>query len=92
VNAIASIDLIVRRRRTDDTITARAPYDLLIANILAAHSSRWRRRSAAIAAPGATIVLAGLLENSAPTWSRPLRRVNCTLAEVDRAATGRSFG
>ena len=59
LNGIEGVDLIVADGALDDRITERAPYDLLIANILAGPLVSMAQEIAAIAAPGATIVLAG---------------------------------
>ena len=71
--ASTGIELIVADGALDDAIAARAPYDLVIANILAGPLVSMAPEIAAIAAPGATIVLAGLLETQARRrWSRPI--------------------
>lgn len=59
----------------------RAPYDLVIANILAAPLIEHARAFAAIAAPGGQIVLAGLLNRQAESVARAYRREGCRVAE-----------
>ncbi|MES2068584.1 MAG: 50S ribosomal protein L11 methyltransferase [Pseudomonadota bacterium] len=84
LNAIPAIDLIVADGALDDSITARAPYDLLIANILAGPLVSMAPEIAAIAAPGATIVLAGLLETQRGDVVAAFGECGCTLDAVDR--------
>lgn len=84
LNAIPAIDLIVADGALDDTITARAPYDLVIANILAGPLVSMAPELAAIAAPGATIVLAGLLDTQRADVVAAFAGCGCTLAETDR--------
>lgn len=62
-------------------VIARAPYDLVIANILAAPLIDFASQFAAIAAPGAEIVLAGLLTRQADAVAAAYRRAGCRLAE-----------
>jgi ribosomal protein L11 methyltransferase len=83
-NGIAGIDLIVADGALDDTIRARAPYDLLIANILAGPLVSMAPELAAIAAPRATIVLAGLLETQRADVVAAFEACGCALAEMDR--------
>ena len=84
LNGIEGIALIVADGALDDDITARAPYDLLIANILAGPLVSMAPEVAAIAAPGATIVLAGLLETQRGDVVAAFAGCGCALAEVDR--------
>ncbi|MGY2733081.1 50S ribosomal protein L11 methyltransferase [Sphingomonas sp. UYP23] len=84
LNALDGIALIVADGALDDTITARAPYDLVIANILAGPLVSMAPELAAIAAPGATIVLAGLLETQRADVVAAFASCGCTLAETDR--------
>eukprot|EP01037_Dinobryon_pediforme_P023127 gene23127-24485_t len=84
VNGLDGIALIVADGALDDTITARAPYDLVIANILAGPLVSMAPELAAIAAPGATIVLAGLLETQREAVVAAFAGCGCTLAEIDR--------
>ncbi|MBX9797537.1 50S ribosomal protein L11 methyltransferase [Sphingomonas sp.] len=62
-------------------VLARAPYDLVIANILAAPLIDFAPSFAAIAAPGAQIVLAGLLTSQADAVAAAYRRQGCRVAE-----------
>lgn len=84
LNGIDGVELIVADGALDDGITTRAPYDLLIANILAGPLVSMAPEIAAIAAPGATIVLAGLLEAQRADVVAAFAGCGCTLAEVDR--------
>ncbi len=84
LNAIDGVDLIVADGALDDRITERAPYDLLIANILAGPLVSMAPEIAAIAAPGATIVLAGLLETQRADVVAAFAGCGCALDEVDR--------
>jgi ribosomal protein L11 methyltransferase len=63
---------------------ARAPYDLVIANILAGPLVSMAPELAAIAAPNATILLAGLLETQRETVVAAYHECGCTLETVDR--------
>ncbi len=84
LNAIHGIALIIADGALDDTITARAPYDLVIANILAGPLVSMAPELAAIAAPGATIVLAGLLDTQRADVVAAFAGCGCALAETDR--------
>ncbi|UVO49605.1 50S ribosomal protein L11 methyltransferase [Sphingomonas sp. SUN019] len=64
-NDMADIHLIVADGARDPAIEADAPYDLIIANILAGPLIAMAAEVAAIAAPRAMIVLAGLLSKQA---------------------------
>ena len=83
-NGIKPIELIVADGALSDAITARAPYDLLIANILAGPLVSMAPEVAAIADAGATIVLAGLLETQREQVVAAFKDCGCTLEEVDR--------
>ena len=83
-NGVEGIDLIVADGALADAITARAPYDLVIANILAGPLVSMAPELAAIAAPGATIILAGLLETQRESVVAAFAACGCTLAAVDR--------
>jgi ribosomal protein L11 methyltransferase len=83
-NEIAGLDLVVADGALSDAITARAPYDLVIANILAGPLVSMAPELAAIADAGATIVLAGLLETQREQVVAAFAACGCTLAEVDR--------
>lgn len=62
INGVDAIYLIVADGTLDEAIMAGAPYDLIIANVLAGPLVSMAPELAAVAAPGATILLAGLLE------------------------------
>jgi ribosomal protein L11 methyltransferase len=64
-NGVDQVALVVADGTRDPAIAQGAPYDLVIANILAGPLIAMAPEVAAIAAPGATIVLAGLLTNQA---------------------------
>lgn len=64
-NDVDRVALIVADGTRDPAIAAAAPYDLIIANILAGPLIAMAPEVAGIAAPGATIVLAGLLTTQA---------------------------
>ncbi len=61
-NGVAGITLVTADGTLDDAIISSAPYDLVIANILAGPLVSMAPELATIADKGATIVLAGLLE------------------------------
>jgi len=82
-NHIAGIDLIVADGALDDTITAKAPYDLVIANVLAGPLVSMAPELAAIAAPGATILLAGLLETQRGQVVDAYTACGCSLISAD---------
>ena len=63
LNAIEGVALIVADGALDDRITDRAPYDLLIANILAGPLVEMSRDIARAVAPGGVLILAGLLKS-----------------------------
>jgi len=83
-NAVGGIELIVADGALDDTITAKAPYDLVIANVLAGPLVSMAPELAAIAAPHATIVLAGLLDTQRDQVVAAYADCGCTLQEMDR--------
>ncbi|MGN6819375.1 MAG: 50S ribosomal protein L11 methyltransferase [Sphingomonas sp.] len=83
-NAVPGIDLIVADGALDDAITASAPYDLIIANVLAGPLVSMAPELAAIAAPDAVIVLAGLLETQRMQVVDAYAACGCALAETDR--------
>ncbi|MES2045394.1 MAG: 50S ribosomal protein L11 methyltransferase [Pseudomonadota bacterium] len=69
-----------------ETVQRRAPYDLIVANILAGPLIALAPDIAAIAAPGAMLVLAGLLGTQAEAVMRAYRR------QGFRVATRRDLG
>ena len=83
-NAIVGIDLIVADGARDPAIEAGAPYDLVIANILAGPLISMASEIAAIAGPNATIVLAGLLETQRAQVTAAFAQCGCSMAAVDR--------
>lgn len=83
-NGIEGVDLVVADGALSDAITAKAPYDLVIANILAGPLVSMAPELAAIAAPDATIVLAGLLETQRPQVVEAFEACGCRLEAVDR--------
>ncbi|WP_313537145.1 50S ribosomal protein L11 methyltransferase [Sphingomonas sp.] len=83
-NGIEDVDLIVADGALSDAITAKAPYDLVIANILAGPLVSMAPELAAIAAPNATIVLAGLLETQRAQVVEAFEACGCTLEAIDR--------
>jgi len=83
-NDVAGVELIVADGALDDAITAAAPYDLIIANVLAGPLVSMAPELAAIATPGATIVLAGLLETQRDQVVEAYAACGCTLLQTDR--------
>ncbi len=84
LNAVPGIDLVVADGTLDDAIVARAPYDLVIANILAGPLVSMAPEIASIADVGATIVLAGLLETQRETVVAAYAACGCAIEAVDR--------
>ena len=83
-NDVDGIALVVADGALSEAITARAPYDLVIANILAGPLISMAPEVAAIAAPHAAIVLAGLLETQRAEVVAAFARCGCALEAVDR--------
>ncbi|WP_029936559.1 50S ribosomal protein L11 methyltransferase [Sphingomonas sp. UNC305MFCol5.2] len=83
-NHIEGLELIVADGALSDAIIALAPYDLVIANILAGPLVSMAPELAAIADARATIVLAGLLETQREQVVAAFAACGCTLEEVDR--------
>ena len=83
-NGVEGIDLIVADGALADAITARAPYDLVIANILAGPLVSMAPELASIADRRATIVLAGSLETQREAVVAAYEACGCTLEAVDR--------
>lgn len=83
-NGIDGVDLVVADGALSNAITVQAPYDLVIANILAGPLVSMAPELAAIAAPNATIVLAGLLETQRAQVVEAFEACGCTLEAVDR--------
>lgn len=83
-NGISGIDLIVADGALSEAITRSAPYDLILANVLAGPLVSMAPELAAIAAPNATIVLAGLLETQREQVVAAYAACGCSLGEVER--------
>jgi ribosomal protein L11 methyltransferase len=83
-NGVAGVRLIVADGTLDPGVTQAAPYDLVIANILAGPLVSMAPELAAIAAPDATILLAGLLETQRETVVAAYAACGCRLEETDR--------
>ena len=81
---IDEIDLIVADGTRDERIQNRAPYDLVIANILAGPLVAMAPEIAGVAAPGAAVVLAGLLDTQAEAVVGAYRAVGCALERAER--------
>ena len=64
----------------DPLLKARAPFDLLVANILAGPLAEMAQEFAAAVTPGGSIVLAGLLETQEARVRAAYRRHGCRLA------------
>ncbi len=83
-NDVERVDLLVADGAAGAAIAARAPFDLVIANILAGPLIAMAPEIAAITAPGATVVLAGLLETQADAVEAAYRTAGCTPERRDR--------
>ncbi|QNE31771.1 50S ribosomal protein L11 methyltransferase [Sphingomonas sp. NBWT7] len=83
LNVVDGVALIVADGALSEAITARAPYDLVIANILAGPLVSMAPELAAIADAGATIVLAGLLETQRANVVAAFAACGCTLETAD---------
>ena len=83
-NGIAGIEFVVADGALADAITADAPYDLVIANILAGPLVSMAPEIAVIAAAGATIILAGLLEAQRETVTAAFASCGCRIDAIDR--------
>lgn len=79
-NQVAGIHLIVADGARDPAIAEGAPYDLVIANILAGPLIAMAREIAAIAGIGATLVLAGLLTRQAEEVAAAYAAQGCVIA------------
>jgi len=78
-------ELVVAAGMAHPRLKARAPYDLVIANILAGPLIDLAPAIAATLAPGGRLVLAGLLERQAERVARAYRRQRLMLAgRIDR--------
>lgn len=83
-NGVEGIALVTADGALEDAITARAPYDLVIANILAGPLVSMAPELAAISDKGATIVLAGLLETQRQAVVDAFAGCGVTLDAIDR--------
>lgn len=83
-NDVSGLRLVVADGALSQEIAASAPYDLVIANILAGPLISMAPEVAAIAAPGAAIVLAGLLETQRAEVVAAFEACGCVLEKVDR--------
>jgi len=81
-NGIERVAVIVADGARDGAIVAGAPYDLVIANILAGPLIAMAPEIAAIAVPHATIVLAGLLSTQADAVCAAYQRCGCSVMSV----------
>ncbi|MBS0479015.1 MAG: 50S ribosomal protein L11 methyltransferase [Proteobacteria bacterium] len=86
INGIDHIELVVADGALSPAITDRAPYDLVIANILAGPLISMASEIAAMAAAPAAIVLAGLLNTQADQVLAAFAACGCT--EEDRDVRG----
>ncbi|WP_322964379.1 50S ribosomal protein L11 methyltransferase [Sphingomonas fuzhouensis] len=84
INGVDGVELIVADGALADPIMAGAPYDLVIANILAGPLISMAPELAAIAGPEATVVLAGLLETQRADVVAAYEACGCALETVDR--------
>ncbi|MGN6374441.1 MAG: 50S ribosomal protein L11 methyltransferase [Sphingomonas sp.] len=75
------VALAVADGTDDPLVQRRAPYDLIVANILAGPLIDLAPAIAAIATPGGQLVLAGLLQSQAADVARAYRRQGYRLAE-----------
>jgi len=82
-NAVTDVRLIVADGTRDPAISAGAPYDLVIANILAGPLVAMAPEVAAIAATGATVVLAGLLTRQAEEVAAAYAAQGCAVSARD---------
>lgn len=82
LNRIRRLRLVVADGLVDRALVRAAPYDLVIANILAQPLIDMAGSIAAALAPGGTLVLAGLLDTQAPAVARAYRRQGLRLAEA----------
>ncbi|TXC68290.1 50S ribosomal protein L11 methyltransferase [Sphingorhabdus soli] len=82
-----ALTLVVASGTDHPEIAARAPYDLLIANILAGPLIELAPAFAAVSAPGGTLILAGLLDHQARRVAATYRRHGYRLdRQIDNGA------
>ena len=83
VNGVEGVALLVADGALHEAIAAGAPYDLVIANVLAGPLVSMAPELAAIASPGAVIVLAGLLETQRDEVVAAYAACGCSLDAAD---------
>jgi ribosomal protein L11 methyltransferase len=83
LNQVERIDLIVADGARAPGIAEAAPYDLIIANILAGPLVAMAPEIAAIAAPHAVLILSGLLTTQADKVRAAYEAVGCAIAAAD---------
>lgn len=81
LNGVGRLHLVVADGLSHRDLVARAPYDLVIANILAQPLIDMAPWIAASVAKGGTLVLAGLLDTQAAAVARAYRREGMRLAQ-----------
>lgn len=86
-NAVPHLVRAVHEAGVGRRVRAGAPYDLILANILARPLCAMAKAAAGVAAPGATIILAGLLVTQANQVEAAWRRQGCR--RLRRIAEGR---
>ncbi|MBB5716082.1 50S ribosomal protein L11 methyltransferase [Sphingomonas aerophila] len=82
-NGVDQVALLVADGARDPAIEAAAPFDLVIANILAGPLIAMAPEIAAIAAPGASVVLAGLLSTQFEAVAEAYRAAGCRVEATD---------
>ena len=82
-NRVGGIELVVADGALAADVTDAAPYDLVIANILAGPLVSMAPELASIAGVGATIVLAGLLDSQRGAVVAAFEACGCTLEATD---------
>jgi ribosomal protein L11 methyltransferase len=83
LNGVDAVELIMADGARAPAIAAAAPYELIIANILAGPLVAMAPEIASIAAPSARIVLAGLLTEQAGKVRAAYESVGCTVEQAD---------
>lgn len=80
-----AVELAVANGLRHRRLKARAPYDLIVANILAGPLIEMARDIAGALAPGGTLLLAGLLDHQAEAVARAYQRHGCRMVgRIDR--------
>lgn len=77
VNKVRDVAMLVAEGVDSDAIRARAPFDLLVANILAGPLIELAPSFASVLAPGGTVMLAGLLNGQADAVLAAYARLGC---------------